>query len=129
MMARLRKRLGTRSAQPAPAGGTVQTLSDHAPEPTNPQAPHTRADRPVPAEGLVALTDLPVGRAALVVRLAGGHGMQGRLASMGLHVGSQVRLLHAPRGSGPALVGIGQTRLAIGRGMAERILVSPVPAK
>ena len=129
MMARLRKRLGAWIGQPAPAGAPVQTLYDHASQPTDPQAPHTRADGPVPAEGLLALTDLPVGASASVVRLAGGHGMQGRLASMGLHVGSQVRLLHAPRGSGPALVGIGQTRLAIGRGMAERILVSPVPVK
>lgn len=129
MMTRLRRRLGAWMGQPAPAGAHVQTLSESTSEsPAGracpPDAHGTGADG-----GWIALTDLPVGAAASVIRLAGGHGMQGRLASMGLHVGSRVRLLHAPRGSGPALVGIGQTRLAIGRGMAERILVSPVPVE
>jgi len=44
---------------------------------------------------------------------------------MGLTVGSEVESLIS-RGSGPIVVAVRQTRLALGRGVANRVLVEPV---
>jgi Fe2+ transport system protein FeoA len=72
------------------------------------------------------LSSLPAGQEAVVVALAGGRAMQGRLASMGLHVGCSLEVVRSSNGvGGPTLIALGSTRLAVGRGMAERILVSP----
>ena len=55
--------------------------------------------------------------------------MQHRLLSMGLNVGAEIEVLRTPGGStGPTLVSVGGTRLAVGRGMADRIAVEPLPA-
>ena len=62
-----------------------------------------------------------------MVALAGGREFQHRLVSMGLNVGREVKVIRGSKGvGGPTLIALGQTRLAIGRGMAERIMVSPV---
>ena len=57
--------------------------------------------------------------------VAGGRGVHQRLASMGLSVGSEIEIIK--RGiPGPFLVGFGDTRLAIGAGIAHKIMVSPM---
>ncbi len=67
----------------------------------------------------------PGGRATIVA-LAGGGGLQSRLISMGLKVGADVRVIRGGTGTwGPILIALGQARLAIGRGMADRIMVCP----
>jgi Fe2+ transport system protein FeoA len=71
------------------------------------------------------LSRLPAGAAATVVSLAGGRQFQSRLVSMGLTVGCGLTVLRSSGSGGPALIATGTTRLAIGRGMADRILVSP----
>ena len=64
------------------------------------------------------------GESIRIVSLAGGRGMQQRLASMGLNVGSEIEVIK--RGlPGPFLISAGDTRLAIGAGMAHKIMVSP----
>ncbi|HUT01008.1 MAG TPA: FeoA family protein [Phycisphaerae bacterium] len=75
------------------------------------------------------LSRVPIGQTATVVALEGGQGFQSRLISMGLTVGSEVRVIRGGAGAwGPTLIALGQARLAIGRGMADKILVSPCPA-
>ncbi len=74
------------------------------------------------------LNRLKPGEKALVVALAGGGSFQARLVDMGLNVGSRVEIIRSPNGrGGPALVAVGGTRLAIGRGMACKILVAVAP--
>jgi len=71
------------------------------------------------------LSRLHAGQTARVVCLGGGREFQARLVSMGLMVGSQVKVIHAGGDSrGPTLVALGAMRLGIGRGMAEKILVT-----
>ena len=75
--------------------------------------------------GVQPLSAASPGTEATVVSLSGGGAFQNRLMSMGLNIGCSVRVLRGSDGSGgPVLVALGQTRLAIGRGMAERIYVS-----
>lgn len=71
---------------------------------------------PVP---LIAL--LP-GEEAWVVGFRGGRGLSQRLAELGLTPGEPVRVLSAGRG-GPVLVEIRGSRIALGRGMAAKVLV------
>ena len=74
------------------------------------------------------LSRLKAGQATTVASLGGGREFQHRLAAMGLNVGCTVRVIRAAAAlGGPVLVALGQTRLAIGRGMAEKIHVAVPP--
>ena len=54
--------------------------------------------------------------------LGGGREFQARLVSMGLLVGSHIRVLRSSGSRGATLVASGPMRIGIGRGMAEKIL-------
>lgn len=58
-----------------------------------------------------------------IISLAGGRGLQERLISMGLSVGSEINVVKKGM-PGPFLIAAGETRLAIGAGMAHKIMVS-----
>jgi Fe2+ transport system protein FeoA len=71
------------------------------------------------------LSRLHPGQTARVASLGGGREFQARLVSMGLLVGSQVKVIRAGGGTrGATLVALGPMRLGIGRGMAEKIMVT-----
>ena len=59
-----------------------------------------------------------------VIRVRGGRRLVQRLAALGIVPGVVVKVTR-PRG--PALIGVGNTRIAIGRGAAQAIEVEPVP--
>lgn len=68
------------------------------------------------------LSTLAPGTVATVIALPSGQGAHHRLVNMGLNIGCLLRVIHNNRGGkGPVLVGIGGTRLAIGRNVAQRI--------
>lgn len=73
---------------------------------------------------LIPLVFLGAGQSARVENFTGGWGLVSRLASMGMREGSVVRVISV--GPGPVIVCCGETRLALGHGMAGRIMVSPV---
>lgn len=67
---------------------------------------------------------LQPGQTACVERiLAAGPGMNRKLSAMGIVHGAQVTVLNAQ--PGPLLLRVGEVRYAIGRGMAQHILVTP----
>ncbi|MBN2232218.1 MAG: ferrous iron transport protein A [Deltaproteobacteria bacterium] len=61
-----------------------------------------------------------------VVRLDGGPNMTQRLDSMGLRIGSIVNKVSNNPFRGPVVFRIDQTELAIGYGMASRIMVEEI---
>jgi ferrous iron transport protein A len=65
------------------------------------------------------------GERVRVVRLQRGERMARRLADMGLALGSEAVMLRGS-GEGPVLVAVGDARIAIGRGMASRVMVELV---
>lgn len=69
------------------------------------------------------LSMLGSGRSARVVALAGGLEFRQRLVSMGLNIGSEVRIVSSGNASGPTLIASGHSRLALGSGMTKKILV------
>lgn len=74
--------------------------------------------------GLLPLSRLQAGQHGVVARLLGGHGLQSRLAALGLTIGAEVVLLQN-YGRGPILLTVREARLALGRGEANHILVRP----
>jgi ferrous iron transport protein A len=59
-----------------------------------------------------------------IVALHGGKGLTTRLTELGLNVGSEVRVLQ--RQGGGLLVARGESRIALGGGMAAKIQVVPL---
>lgn len=74
---------------------------------------------------LSTLDHLSVGATAVVRELDGGNEFSGRLAAMGLVLGAALQVMQNS-GKGPMLVRVRDTRLALGRGEAQRILVERV---
>jgi len=59
-----------------------------------------------------------------LIEIRGGKQLKQRLADMGLNPGTTVRVM-ATNGEGPLILDVKDTRLAIGRRMAHKILVEP----
>ncbi len=59
-----------------------------------------------------------------IVALCGGEGLARRLTDMGLNVGSELTVLN--RQGGGVVVGRGETRFALGGGLAHKIWVQPL---
>jgi len=72
------------------------------------------------------LADLSPGRRGRVVAINGGRELSRKLLGLGLRIGSEVRVEHR-RGRG-LVVSAGETRIALGGGIVEKLLVQPLPA-
>jgi len=78
--------------------------------------------RTVGRNSLVPLNALRPGEVGIVQSLHGGRGFVSRLASLGFTPGVQVMMIQN-FGHGPLIVLIRDTRVALGRGEAGKILV------
>ena len=76
----------------------------------------------------LALSKLASGESGIIKSFAGGRGMLGRCLSMGFTPRSLVKMLEN-FGSGPVLVKIHDTEVALGQGVAEKIIVTRNKAK
>ncbi len=70
----------------------------------------------------VPLTAVLPGQRARLVRIQGGHRLIHRLSELGLIPGVEIEVLHRNNG-GPLLLAVRDTRLALGRGMADKVWV------
>lgn len=77
-------------------------------------------------EGIVPLSTLYGGSKGTVIALQGGGGFQERITSMGLFVGCEVEVLGGGNG-GRMVLATGATRIALGHGMAGKVLVAVDP--
>lgn len=71
----------------------------------------------------LALTAMNNIQSGIVTTISGGGGMCMRLEALGIRVGSRIKKKSALIGSGPVIVSVGNTEIAIGHGMASRIFV------
>ncbi|HBA85807.1 MAG TPA: hypothetical protein DCZ95_17120 [Verrucomicrobia bacterium] len=69
------------------------------------------------------LSVVQAGRRVRVVAVDAGHGLEGRLAALGLAPGEEIEVLRNGL-DGPFLVAVKGSRLALGRGMAQKIRVA-----
>ena len=75
------------------------------------------------SRNLMPLNMLSMGEEAELVDVRGGHGVKRRLSALGLNPGMKVAMIqNAMRG--PVVLSVMDSRIALGRGMAQRILVS-----
>lgn len=72
----------------------------------------------------VSLSAVKSGESVEIKKMTGGHHFLSRLASLGFTPGAQLRVLQN-YGRGPIIVNVRETRVALGRGEAKKILVGP----
>jgi ferrous iron transport protein A len=71
----------------------------------------------------IDLTKLKPGEHATVVKVEGGYGAVRRIHSLGIREGKRVIKISSHFWGGPQIVRIGHSRVAIGFGMARKIIV------
>lgn len=71
----------------------------------------------------MTLLNAPLGKWLKVTALNGGFGLRARLTQYGLFEGDPVRVLRAAPLRGPLLVEVNGREIALGRRVAEKILV------
>ena len=70
------------------------------------------------------LIQIVKGRNTRVVKIDGGKDFQKKAESMGLRVGVSIKKLSAQIMNGPITIQIGNSKVALGRGMAKKVWVS-----
>ncbi len=76
-------------------------------------------------EKQMSLSALPTGEVGVVRQLSGGRGFRSRLATLGFTPGTEVNMVQN-FGRGPLIVLVRDTRVALGRGEAMKVLVEAV---
>ncbi|NLF87498.1 metal-dependent transcriptional regulator [Candidatus Bathyarchaeota archaeon] len=78
-------------------------------------------------ENLLALSELKNGQSGKIQFIRGGHSVLQRLLDMGLTPGTKIVLLKAAPFEGPIEISVRGSKLAIGRGIASKVFVEPLP--
>lgn len=68
---------------------------------------------------------MDTGRSATVVEIAGGHGLVNRLDALGIRPGKRITKVSAAFMHGPVVIRVDRAEVAIGFGMARKIVVQP----
>lgn len=71
----------------------------------------------------IPLTELKTGQKAKIVRLVGGRGIHRRLELLGIRPGSVIMKISNPIRSGAVVLQVGESQVAIGYGIINRIVV------
>lgn len=69
------------------------------------------------------LTDLQPEQKARILRLEGGYGFQRNLRLRGIREGKTVEVITRQPIGGPVVISVDEREIAIGRGMASRVIV------
>ena len=80
--------------------------------------------QPLTSDNTIPLTQVAPGQAARFVEISAGRSLTHRLAEMGMTPGVEMEVLQ--NHGGPLLLIVRGTRLALGRGMASKIMVRRV---
>ena len=70
----------------------------------------------------MVLSMIDQGKEVTLIDISGGRGVRSKLYSMGLVPGVTLKILNQS-GLGPVMIAVKDSRLAIGRGMADKIIV------
>jgi ferrous iron transport protein A len=71
-----------------------------------------------------SLAEMPPGQRVRIIGHRGGRMLRARLLAMGLNLGREIEILQNNRGL--IIVGINGGRVALGRGISQKILAEPV---
>ena len=78
-------------------------------------------------DSMQTLIDLEVGARGVVRQLRGGKEFANRIATLGFTIGAEISVIQN-YGRGPVIVAVRDTRVALGRGEAAKVLVEVVRA-
>jgi ferrous iron transport protein A len=70
-----------------------------------------------------SLDEIEVGRKVRIVKILGGYGLVRRLVSLGLTIGVELFIIN---NQGPIIIKLGDSNIAIGRGIARKVLVEEI---
>ena len=70
------------------------------------------------------LSAVPAGRRVSITNFAGGRMVRARLASLGLNLGREVTIIQNNRGL--IMLGVNGGRVALGRGVSQKIMTTPL---
>ena len=76
------------------------------------------SDKPI-----LTLRQMHAGQSGTVIEISGGHGLEKRLNAMGIRPGKRITKVSTMLMRGPITIQMDRARIAIGYGMAKRILV------
>ena len=69
------------------------------------------------------LSQIETGQSGIVFQIQGGRGLMNRLSSLGIRPGKKVTKVSAMFMRGPVTIQLGNAQVALGFGMADRIIV------
>jgi ferrous iron transport protein A len=69
------------------------------------------------------LVNLETGDVGLIVKILGGYNLIRKLDSLGIRPGKNITMISSMLMNGPITVKVNNTKVAIGRGMADKIMV------
>lgn len=72
----------------------------------------------------IDVTQMRAQQKGKIVEILGGHGLIRRLEAMGIRPGAQITKMSGQLIQGPVIIKVGSTQIALGFGMARKILVS-----
>ena len=72
---------------------------------------------------MMALDAVGIRKQVRVVAIEGGHNVRSHLSLLGIHIGDWLKVVERAPFRGPVLVEINGTRVAIGRGVAAKVIV------
>jgi len=70
------------------------------------------------------LAGMQIGQSGVVVQIQGGHGLVNRLNSLGIRSGKRITKTSSMIMRGPVTIEVDRAQVAIGFGMARRIIVA-----
>jgi ferrous iron transport protein A len=68
------------------------------------------------------LSQVEEGQTVNIIRIDGGRGLRVRLTTMGLLTNTQVTVIHNGK-SGPFVINVKNSKMALGKGIVEKIMV------
>jgi len=72
----------------------------------------------------VTLAEMPAGKAGVIARLTGRAGFAHHLENLGIRAGKKITKINSVFMRGPVIVEIDRSRVAVGHGMAQKIIVT-----
>ncbi len=73
----------------------------------------------------IPLSNIKTGQKVKLIRVDAGEGLKSRLAALGMVPNVQITIINKDR-PGPFVVSFKGSRIALGRGMTEKIMVRPI---
>jgi ferrous iron transport protein A len=80
----------------------------------------------MPNGKLVTLRQMRTGQSGIVLQIQGGHGLISRLSVLGIRPGQRITKVGSTFMRGPVTIQVGNAQVAIGFGMANKIIVELV---